>query len=67
MKCPECEVCNGTGEVEMTEQEYIQTCDTEQLAKFLMRKARFFELAQLRLDSVKFVIEWLKQPHTEKE
>lgn len=30
-----CEWCNGTGEVEQTEQEYIQTCNTEQLAEVI--------------------------------
>ena len=31
-----CEVCNGTGEV-MTEQEWLQTATTEQLAEFLLK------------------------------
>lgn len=52
MKCPECggygkvgkynyygtcPQCGGTGEVETTEQEYLQTCNTEQLAEVLMK------------------------------
>lgn len=33
-----CTRCNGTGEVKQTEQEYIQTCNTEQLAEWLNNK-----------------------------
>lgn len=60
-----CEVCNGSGKKPQTNEEWIKSANTEQLAEFLMRKARFFELAQLRLNSVEFVIEWLKGVHKE--
>ena len=66
-KCP---VCDGKGVVEpLTEQEYIQTCNTEQLVKVFgsmlfeawkdglaeeMHDKRFYE------NLVDF---WLKQPH----
>ena len=52
----------------MTEQEYIQTCNTEQLAEVLadvalsvhpfMKQKNRFELLK------KQFYEWLKQPHT---
>ena len=77
-----CEYCHGTGEVEQTEQEYIQTCNTEQLAEFLSRvfQARAFcEICDIR-KRCEFRAgckygnkpyrecwkEWLKQPHTER-
>ena len=34
----ECVICKGAGEVQMTEQEYIQTCNTEQLAEWLAKQ-----------------------------
>ena len=30
-----CHKCNGTGEVQMTNEEYLKSCNTEQLAKFI--------------------------------
>ena len=30
-----CEWCNGTGELELTEQEWLQTASTEQLAEWI--------------------------------
>ena len=46
----------------ITEQEYLQTCDTEQLAEFLAcvearQNADYNE-------ETKAWVEWLKQPHT---
>ena len=68
-----CEVCNGTGEV-MTEQEYLQTCNTEQLADVFFDYRYINATPQQQLwmsaneDFVKGgIAEWLKQPHTEKE
>ena len=68
-----CEWCNGTGEVEQTEQEYLQTCDTEQLAEFIVGVARdgadalkrcngSFE--PLNIYKHEFWVEWLKQTRT---
>ena len=75
-----CDECNGTGEVEQTEQEWLQTADTEQLAEFLSRvfQARAFcEICDIRKRckisaGCKYGNkpyrecwkEWLKQPHT---
>ena len=60
-----CEWCNGTGEVEQTEQEYLQTCNTEQLAEFLTKF--ILDDKRFRMTMVGGVNEtklWLKQPHT---
>lgn len=65
-----CNKCDGTGEVEQTEQEYIQTCNTEQLAELIalicgsniLRVWRImYHCADSDVDAVKM---WLKQPHT---
>ena len=72
-----CEYCHGTGEVEQTEQEYIQTCNTEQLAEFLADK--YNEVVDTVLSDESCIIddadqddywyrkvdivEWLKKPH----
>lgn len=78
-----CGKCQGIGFIDdepkpkkqseklMTEQEYIQTCTTEQLAEVLadvslwihpfMKQKNRFELLK------KQFYEWLKQPHHEKE
>jgi hypothetical protein len=73
-KCP---ICGGTGNTKniigkpLTEQEYIQTCTTEQLADvfFEYRYVNATPQQQLWLsaneDFVKGgIVEWLKQPHT---
>lgn len=69
-----CEVCNGTGEV-MTEQEWLQTCDAEQLADFIADVC--YELlddvwsndgdtsCDYRETEKNYWVEWLKQPHSE--
>lgn len=64
-----CPLCGGSGEV-MTEQEYLQTCNTEQLADVI---ADFYLLGythghnQMDITSRTKWTEWLKQPHTIKE
>ena len=73
-----CHYCKGSGYLvesgrkNMTEQEYIQTCTTEQLAEFLCNVAVTDVLwDKIRqpyyTDGKQAVMEWLKQPHTEKE
>jgi hypothetical protein len=57
-----CPQCGGTGEIEMTEQEYIQTCNTEQLAEFLCNVG--FENETIVRKFKSEWVEWLKQPHT---
>lgn len=76
-----CKRCNGTGEIEMTEQEYIQTCNTKQLAEFLFRIAYMCSYcgdeahsSQEKIQQCHFGkcgcqrkdwVVWLKQPHRE--
>lgn len=65
-----CDVCNGKGVVEpITEQEYLQTCTTEQLARIIYElmwhKEKYPELCVYPV--VDSVVEWLKQPHKESE
>lgn len=63
-----CEVCDGTGEV-MTEQEYIQTCNTEQLIRFLLwypNNVHGYPKPKMSIAEEEDAIrEWLKQPHSE--
>lgn len=69
-----CYYCLGTGKVNdkcervKTEQEYIQTCNTEQLAEFLTKV--ILDDKRFRMTMVGGVNEtklWLKQPHTNEE
>lgn len=69
-----CVYCDGTGEVEQTEQEYIQTCNTEQLAEWLQEHMDCSncdcnkDICYQGYDCCKLAfVEWLKQPHTDKE
>ena len=67
-----CAVCNGTGEIGQTEQEYLQTCDTEQLAEWIAHQTMIALLENqnnhsLRMTYPAYWVEWLKQPHIEKE
>ena len=70
----ECYHCNGTGEIEQTEQEYIQTCNTEQLAEWL--RGVYWHCHEIDCKHCNYpwrcmekgdIVEWLKQPHTVKE
>lgn len=75
----QCDECDGTGEV-LTNEEYLRSCTTEQLAE---RLASTFDLcgagchhcflANVCLTKAKngncltqeqMIVEWLKQPHT---
>lgn len=79
-----CGWCMGQGELDLeivptepqTEQEYIQTCNTEQLAeevyKLVWCSNELFQQMECsgidtKENDLKIVTEWLKQPHTEKE
>lgn len=85
MKCPECGGagfffglngfinvclhCDGTGEVEMTNEYFLQTATTEELAEWIVHLAddctmqHECNLCNSWCDE-KRVMEWLKQPHT---
>lgn len=64
-----CFMCDGKGTIgkPLTEQEYIQTCNTEQLADVI---ADFYLLGytngynETDIAPKKKWVEWLKQPHT---
>lgn len=65
-----CPQCHGSGEVQMTEQEYLQTCNTEQLANvfFEYRYANATPRQKLWMSASEKciktdIVEWLKQPH----
>ena len=65
-----CDMCNGTGEVPITNEEWIKSLDTEQLAKRLHNNdvyAFFVCKNGGKVPSMESYVEWLKQPHTEKE
>ena len=93
MKCPNCngvpydevwtcDVCDGKGIVEpLTEQEYLQTCTTEQLAEWLADKLDYCQIMwywacdkctwskkheSCMNDKEKWV-EWLKQTHRKED
>ena len=55
----------------MTEQEYLQTCNTEQLAEWMALRLNPGILLALRMKyhctDINAVREWLKQPHTQVE
>lgn len=74
-KCP---ICGGTGNTKniigkpQTEEEYLQTCDTEQLAEELLQQwihgayhgVGEFGLTDKEIESARDdIVEWLKQPH----
>ena len=63
-----CPYCGGTGEMEMemTNEEWLHTLNTEQLAEWIYQERwthsdGWYELCG---HTVKEVVEWLKQPHT---
>lgn len=49
----------------LTEQEYLQICDTEQLATFLAIVQYDGTDLTLKKNHVEKWVEWLKQPHTD--
>lgn len=69
-----CEYCNGTGEVQMTNEEYLKSCTTEMLAVAIFRaiciSAEMIH-CEITLENrsgtelKEAIYEWLKQPHRE--
>ena len=67
--------CPNQRSTPMTEQEYLQTCTTEQMAEELLawwfdgaNTYSQFGLFKWEIDEAKEkIVEWLKQPHTPKE
>ena len=68
-----CIECNGTGEVEQTEQEFMQSCTMEELGCFICEKLMHGACGECKfmkpIDGRHTcgLREWLKQPHTIKE
>ncbi len=76
----ECDRCHGSGEVEQTNEEWLRTATTEQLAEFVIKAMLFYDNAGITvLEAIKnavedneklgsyfmeSVVEWLKQPHS---
>ena len=59
-----CEHCNGTGEIEVTNEEYLCTCSTEERAKFLTEvilSDRRFRMTMV--GGVEETKAWLKEKH----
>ena len=62
-----CPTCGGKGEIELTEQEWLQTADTEQLAEWIAKQCgnavmeSTYDVPKLR--KKRYWVEWLKQPH----
>ena len=72
----QCPKCNGTGELEMTNEEYIRSCSTEELAKLIYKIAvtdvlmdRFFTAEVVNAEivdvdsGIKEAETWLKEKH----
>lgn len=69
-----CDYCHGTGEIKQTEQEWLQTCSTEELAEWLLEHMECIgcpanqEKCHRQYDICKeTIMEWLKRPHKNKE
>ena len=66
-----CHKCNGTGEVEMTNEEWFCTLPTEEKATFLAIQVRlgveFYRTDDERYQNHDWWVKWLKQPYTIKE
>ena len=86
MKCPkcggtgwdivhgfDCVSCDGKGEITMTNEEYIRSCSTVELAEFLITvafekrfKERIHWYGYANMHSYKTeVLEWLKETHND--
>ncbi len=70
----ECDMCHGSGEVELTNEEWLRQCTTEQLAWFIADACYELQDAiwsncedtscDYRQTDKDYWLEWLKQPHT---
>lgn len=64
----ECPQCHGSGEVEITNEEWLKSLDTEQLAEFLFRvwENGYHSTIDIRIPfNIPFDTKWLKQTHKE--
>ena len=63
-----CIKCNGTGEIEVTNEEYIRSCTFEELAGAIYEwySAGYTTgRVGLPLNSITEIVEWLKEKHNE--
>ena len=66
----ECDRCNGSGEVQMTNEEWLRSATTEQLAGAIYEwHTKGYARGRLEVDlnPITEVVEWLKQPHKDGE
>lgn len=75
----ECNMCHGSGEVEMTNEEWLHTLNTEEKALFLARlygHSRKIDLPELLFrnvgtrevtDVAEYIGKWLKEKHESEE
>ena len=71
----ECDMCHGSGEVPMTNEEWLKQCTTEQLADVLLEhfewglsiNAEYCFTEKYVEQNREHILEWLQQPHTPKE
>ena len=67
-----CDKCHGSGEIEVTNEEWLNTLPTEEKAEFLV-KILMTEMHPVKRGGVDMekaieeVTEWLKQPHKDGE
>ena len=65
-----CTKCNGSGEIEPTNEEYIRYCNTEQLARWIVKivDCDYCPVKQTKCKNnvpcIAQIEKWLKQPHT---
>jgi len=65
---PKCSIFEQKPPIKQTEQEWLQTCNTEQLAEWIVSTNRcktdhLCSVCRQKWCDKKFVVEWLKQPH----
>ena len=61
----ECDMCNGTGEVDMTNEEWLRSATFEELAGAIYEwhtKGYTKGRLEAELNPITEVVEWLKQP-----
>jgi hypothetical protein len=59
----ECDMCHGSGEVPMTNEEWLKQANTEQLATFLAIVQYDGTDLTLKKNQVEKWVEWLKEKH----
>jgi hypothetical protein len=59
----ECDKCNGTGEIEMTNDEWRKTCSAEEFAEGMAQYCCDVNTNDVKEILKKEWLEWLKQPH----